>query len=103
MTPRVLFQDVKPIDVVRSLDDLRGPGSGPLVLPLDVYWGPDPLVDLATASDVVKAYQAVLREGDVRAQESLLDRDLLIRTWPDLLLPARIRARWETRFPELTA
>lgn len=103
MTPRVLFQDVKPFDVVGSLDDLHGPGDGPLVLPLDVYWGPDPLVDLASTSGAVKAYQAVLREGDVRAQESMLDRRLLVRVWPDLLLPARIRAAWEARFPELVA
>jgi hypothetical protein len=103
MNPRVLFQDVKPVDVVASLDDLRGPATGPLVLPLEVYWGPEPLVDLASTSDVAKAYQAVLREGDTRAQAALLDRDLLVRTWPDLLLPDRVRAAWEARFPELTA
>lgn len=103
MNPRVLFQDVKPVDVVTSLDGLHGPTTGPLLLPLEVYWGPEPLVDLASPSDVAKAYQAVLREGDAGAQEALLDRELLVRTWPDLLLPERVRATWEARFPELTA
>jgi hypothetical protein len=99
MNPRVLFQDVKPVDVVTSLDGLHGPATGPL----EVYWGPEPLVDLASPSDVAKAYQAVLREGDAGAQEALLDRELLVRTWPDLMLPERVRATWEARFPELAA
>lgn len=28
---------------------------------------------------------------------------LLLRVWPELMLPERCRVLWETRFPELTA
>jgi len=30
-----------------------------------------------------------------------LDGDTLRRLWPDLWLPARLRALWQARFPEL--
>lgn len=103
MGSRVLYQDIKPYDVPASLGDLHGPRNGVLTLPLDVYWGPDPEADLATLSGVTKAYQAILREGASDMQEALLNRDVLLRIWDELLLPARVRSLWETRFPELTA
>lgn len=103
MGSRVLYQDIKPYDVAESLGTLHGPSSGVLTLPLDVYWGPGPDVDLDTLSGVGKAYQAILREGASDGQEALLNRDVLLRTWDELLLPVRERSLWESRFPELTA
>lgn len=103
MGSRVLYQDIKPYDVPASLGTLHGPSSGVLTLPLDVYWGPDPDADLDTLSGVGKAYQAILREGASDLQEALLNRDVLLRTWDELLLPVRVRSLWESRFPELTA
>lgn len=103
MGSRVLYQDVKPYDVPASLGALHGPSSGILMLPLDVYWGPDPDADLDALSGVTKAYQAILREGASDVQEALLNRDVLLRTWDELLLPVRVRSLWESRFPELTA
>lgn len=100
---RVLYQDIKPYDVPASLGALQGPSSGVVTLPLDVYWGPDPDADLDTVSGVTKAYQAILREGASDLQEALLNRDVLLRTWGELLLPVRVRSLWESRFPELTA
>ncbi|EYT63963.1 hypothetical protein H489_0109835 [Curtobacterium flaccumfaciens UCD-AKU] len=99
----MLYQDIKPYDVPVSLVALHGPASGMLALPLDVYWGPDPDADLDTLSGVTKAYQAILREGASEVQEALLNRDVLLRTWDELLLPVRVRLLWESRFPELTA
>ena len=100
---RVFYRDIKPYDVPSRLDDLHGPRSGRMELPLNVYWGPQATVDLDTLSGVVKAYQAALREGRVVDQVELLNRDLLVEVWSELLLPDRVRDLWESRFPELTA
>jgi hypothetical protein len=98
---RVFYRDLKPYDVPDRLDDLRGPNDGRMELPLNVYWGPEAIVDLDTPGGVVKAYQAALREGRVADQVELLNRDLLVKIWPELLLPVRLRDLWESRFPEL--
>ena len=99
---RVFYRDIKPYDMPEFLEDLRGPSSGQMTLPINVYWGPWSIVDLDIHSDVVKAYQATLREGRVGDQVTLLNRDLLVRIWPELMLPARVRQLWESRFPELS-
>ena len=100
---RVFYRDIKPYDAPAQLDELHGPRSGLMELPLNVYWGPEATVDLGTEGGIVKAYQATLREGRVIDQLGLLNRDLLIEIWPKLLLPSRVRELWETRFPELAA
>lgn len=99
---RVFYRNIKPYDVPEQLDELRGPSSGQMTLPINVYWGPWSIVDLDIHSDLVKAYQATLREGRVGDQVLLLNRDLLVRIWPELMLPARVRQLWESRFPELS-
>lgn len=100
---RVFYRDIKPYDVPERLEDLRGPRGGRMELPLNVYWGPEAIVDLDTVGGVVKAYQATLREGRTVDQVALLNREVLIDIWPQLLLPLRVRGLWENRFPELTA
>jgi hypothetical protein len=100
--PRVFYRDTKPYDVPAFLDHLRGPSVGVMRLPINVYWGPWATVDLGIQSDVIKAYQATIREGRVVDQVALLNRDLLVKIWPELMLPARVRNLWESRFPELT-
>jgi len=98
---RVLFQDVIPYDVPASLSDLAGPSVGRLVLPHSIHWGPDREVDLDSHSGRSKAYRAIVREGTLAQQEALLNADVLRELWNDLRLPARCRAVWEARFPEL--
>jgi hypothetical protein len=98
---RVRFQDVKPYDAPARRDDLHGPRGGPVSLPHWVYWGPNPIVNLDSESDVIKAYQATIQEGRRVDQERLLNRDLLIAIWPELMMPPRVRQLWEGRFPEL--
>lgn len=98
---RVFFQDVVPYEAPARLEDLRGPGEGRLVLPLRVYWGPERECDLGEPEDVVKAYQAVIREASRGDQEELLNAGLLVRIWPELILPVRCRKLWEDRFPQL--
>lgn len=99
---RVFFRDVKPYDAPSSLDDLRGPDGGVVVLSHDVLWAPGGgEVDLDEPGGTPLAYQAVLAEGTADDQVAVLNRDRLMRVWPELMLPARVRALWEGRFPEL--
>jgi len=101
MEARVLYQDVIPYETPRSLDALRGPAAGVVILPRSVYWGPDPSANLDTRSGLHKAYRNLIREGTGELQEALLNADLLRRVWPGLALPHRCRALWESRFPDL--
>ena len=103
MTTRVLYQDVIPYDTPASLESLKGPVAGVLILPISVHWGPDASADLSTADGVEKAYENLVREGTRQQQEELLNADLLRQVWPQLRLPKRCRNLWETRFPELAA
>jgi hypothetical protein len=102
-TTRVRFQDVKPYDAPASLDDLRGPRDGELVLPHHVHWGPRRDVNLGRKGDVLTAYQATISEGMVADQVAILNRSLLLELWPELILSTRVRSLWESRFPELAA
>lgn len=100
---RVFYRDIKPYDAPSELADLHGPAAGRVILPLNVYWGPAHNFDLDNESDVVEAYQATLREGRVEDQAKILNPELLVSIWPELLLPVRVRMLWEDRFPALTA
>ena len=100
---RVFFRDIKPYDAPDSLSELRGPRSGVVVLPPWIYWGPNPIIDLGSKGDVIKAYQATTQEGRTDDQVQILNRDLLIEIWPELRMPSRVRGLWEGRFPELTS
>ena len=64
-TTRVRVQDVKPYDAPMSLDDLRGPRDGELVLPHHIHWGPRREVNLSREGDVLTAYRATISEGMV--------------------------------------
>jgi len=35
--------------------------------------------------------------------EHVLHRDWLIKAWPELMLPRRVRELWKSRFPESTS
>lgn len=99
---RVFFRDVKPYAVVDDLGQLRGPVGGVVELSHSVLWAPGgPYVDLDEPGGRGLAYRAVLAEGTVADLEQILNRDQLIAVWPTLLLPRRVRALWESRFPEL--
>lgn len=53
--------------------------------------------------DLIKAYQAIIREGSMTEQTELLNPVLLRRVWPWLVLPARCRHLWKSRHPSLAA
>lgn len=85
-----------------SLDDLRGPRTGMVELPNRLMWNPSLPFDLSDEARLRSIIRIVLREA--RSQDDLrdyVDRDSLVRLWPELGLPERIRRAWEERFPEL--
>jgi hypothetical protein len=93
---------VKPYAIVESLDQLRGPAGGTVELSHSVLWAPGGgLVDLNRPGALRMAYRAVLNEGTVEDLVRVLNRDVLVAVWPELLLPLRVLAMWESRFPEL--
>lgn len=103
MTKRVLYKDIVPYEVPSSLDALSGPSTGVLELPITVHWGPKHTFDLENSDERAFAYQQIVREGTSADQESLLDAGTLRRVWPELMLPMRCQAMWESSFPELAA
>jgi hypothetical protein len=67
-----------------------------------VLWAPGGgLVDLDRPGTLRMAYRAVLNEGTVEDLVRVLNRDVLIAVWPELLLPLQVMSMWESRFPEL--
>lgn len=101
MATRLKFRDVVPYETPSSLDALSGPACGSLELPRTVHWGPRRLFDLDDLGQRRAAYRALVREGSKSTQETYLNEALLRREWPDLVLPDRCRAIWESAFPEL--
>jgi hypothetical protein len=65
-------------------------------------WSGDATYDLDDAGDLQLMYQTVLNQAATAEDLSRwLDGDLLRRMWPNLWLPLRLRALWQSRFPEL--
>lgn len=98
---RVRFRDLKPYEVVGSLDDLRGPADGTIRLPIWVRWADDGDIDVTDLGGARMAYQALLAEGTAEIQAELINKDTLLRLWPQLSLDVRVRELWESHFPEL--
>jgi hypothetical protein len=96
------YAAAKPYAVPMSLADLSGPTKGIVRLPRHIDWGPDYGYDLADEADLAVMYERVIREsqtaGDLAA---FLEATTLRRLWPNLIIPAPARIKWEVRFPEL--
>lgn len=88
--------------VPTSLDDLRGPASGVVELPVRLYWSGSREFDLADPHQVADMCEAVLdvaaTTGDIAAY---LNAGLLIHVWPALGMSRVKRDAWESRFPVL--
>jgi hypothetical protein len=86
-----------------SLEDLRGPVTGTVTLPLWLFWScPGHTFDLDDRDMRRWLYETVLREAS-RPEDltAYLDNDALIALWPDLYLPKGVRQAWEDRHPVL--
>ena len=96
--PRYLRQ----VAVPDSLDDLKGPGSGVVELPITLFWSrPDRKFSLDDRYQAIDMYLAVLDRGSVDELATFLNRKLLVELWPDLHLTRAKRLPWQARFAEL--
>jgi len=96
------YAAVRPYTVPDTLDELTGPTSGVVELPGHLDWGPRREYDLDDFSDSRLLYMRVIRESTrVEDLRRFLNAQVLTRLWPQLVLPARVRALWQDRFPSL--
>ncbi|MEV8534676.1 hypothetical protein [Streptomyces sp. NPDC051211] len=88
-----------------SLDDLAGPTSGQVELPLHVAWSGLRTYDLDRPRQRMSLYRTVLAEGQHDDLVRFLHRDLLAAQWPVLrtLVSRHVRQVWEDRFPALAS
>ena len=102
MSERITYRQLKPFCLPTSLDDLSGPHTGSLRLPIHLCWSPgDHVFDLARLGDALTVYQCVIAEGTTQEQHEYLNHALLIELWPHLHLDVRIIAAWENTFDSL--
>jgi hypothetical protein len=87
----------------RSLDDLLGPDSGTVQLPLHIAWSGLAAFDIERPPLCLSMYHIVLTEGLRDDLVALLNPRLLVSHWPTLrrVIGHAIRDVWESAFPEL--
>lgn len=95
------YGDTKPYAVPDALSGLRGPEHGVVVLDHHLAWSGRREFDLDDEYDCAALYKIVLEEGVEDDICRLLNRNLLLRRWADLIPARQVRALWENRFPEL--
>jgi len=96
------YAATRPYTVPDALDELTGPTSGVVELPGHLDWGPRREYNLDDFSDSRLLYMRVIRESThVEDLRQFLNAKVLMRLWPQLVLPPRVRALWEGRFPSL--
>jgi hypothetical protein len=98
------YAATRPYVVPDSLDELTGPASGTVELPISIHWGPDKGHDLDDPDYRRLMYERVVREANsVDDLRRFLNRDLLIELWPTLILPPQCSDLWHAKFPQLAA
>ncbi|PWU45912.1 hypothetical protein DLJ46_19925 [Micromonospora globispora] len=101
--PGSRYVDQRHFVVAASLSDLRGPVRGVVTLDRWLDWSGDSTYDLDDAGDLQLMYQTVLNQANSATDLCRwLHGPTLRLLWPSLWLPARLRALWQARFPELT-
>jgi hypothetical protein len=97
--PRTL----RPVVMPETLEDLRGPASGPVELPVRLYWSAGSRTfDLDSRHEAADMYEAVLDVASSRGDLArYLNAGLLVQVWPVLGMNRAKRAAWENRFPVL--
>ncbi|OLT55288.1 hypothetical protein BJF89_16080 [Corynebacterium sp. CNJ-954] len=86
-----------------SLDELRGPFDGMILLPQSIHWAKKggSTVDLSTPGGRSIAYGAALGEGTLEQVCAIVNRDHLLGDWVAIPKSIRMTALWESRFDEL--
>jgi hypothetical protein len=80
-----------------SLDDLRGPATGLVELPLHVAWSGRRVYDVGDDDQRLVLYALLLAEAQRNDLERFVHRESLIGMWPRLrrLLGPHARREWE--------
>ena len=80
-----------------SLEDLRGPVAGEVVLPLHVAWSGRRVYDVSQEDQRLVLYALLLAEAPREDLERFEHRESLISMWPRLrrLLGPHARREWE--------
>lgn len=87
------------------LDELRGPATGTVNLPLHLAWSGLRRFTVSDEELLLGLYRIVLTNGLQDDLTAYINPDLLVRHWPRLriALGKPVRTCWEQRFPELVA
>jgi hypothetical protein len=80
-----------------SLEDLRGPATGTVELPLHVAWSGRRVYDVGDADQRLVLYALLLAEAQREDLERFVHRESLVSMWPRLrrLLGPHARREWE--------
>jgi hypothetical protein len=102
--PRVLYEDGRPYTVPDSLEELTGPTTGVVELPLRLDWSEQGRYDLSDERQRNLMYEVVIRES-MRAEDlrTYLHGPTLRQVWHQLWLPRKVRVLWESRFRSLAS
>ena len=91
--------------VALDLGDLHGPVTGPVELPLRLFWsGTGRTFDVGDPGTRQWVYETVLQEAS-RPEDltAFLDGQALVALWPRLFVPKGVRRAWEDAHPVLCA
>src|SRR5215813_14732562 len=82
-----------------SLEDLRGPASGTVELPLHVAWSGRRVYDVGREDQRLVLYALLLAEAPREDLERFVHRESLVSMWPRLrrLLGPHARKEWERK------
>jgi hypothetical protein len=98
------FEERIPYVLPDTLEELTGPTAGVVHLPNHLDWSEQRFYDLDNPKDLGVMYERVVREAAGSADlRTYLDAETLRRIWRRMWLPRTVRARWESRFPDLRA
>jgi hypothetical protein len=86
-----------------ALEELRGPVTGVVELPVHVAWSGMSAYDLGKPRQRMGLYRTVLHEGLREDLPLYLNHELLLQLWPTLrcLVGRTVRTVWEDAFPQL--
>lgn len=94
------FMSRKPYGFPGEWEDLKGPDTGAVRLPLMVDWSPTTNeYGLSDVGQARIAYRSLLSEGSVEQVCGLVNGRLPESAWPHLTLPRTVSAEWHARFP----
>lgn len=96
------YAENRPYLLPDSLDELAGPVTGAIQLPLRLDWSERATFHLDDPAERNVMYERVIREaGRPDDLRSYLNEAILRQVWRSLFLPPRVRRTWEQRFPDL--